>query len=102
MNKILYFILHPFLSFNLWSDEHREDEGIDVFYALFLCVVAGIWLVVQRERRSKNSPIPFHFSTPKVQYPNYVYNPVLKVHATRKPIRTGLLSKLRDQHWNLT
>ncbi|KAF5391825.1 hypothetical protein D9757_001821 [Collybiopsis confluens] len=99
MNKILYFILHPLKLYQLWSNDGREDEGIDILYALFLCVAAGIWLVVQRQRRSKNSPIPFHFNSPKEADPSWtsfkIHNPNLESHLEDEKIQPLMLPDRR-------
>ncbi|KAI3607594.1 meiotic sister-chromatid recombination aldehyde dehydrogenase [Moniliophthora roreri] len=84
MNWLLYFIFHPLKSLNIWSDDHHEDEGIDVFYMLATFVAMGIWLVIQREKRSKNSPIPFPTRAPKEADPKWtsykIPNPNLEAH----------------------
>ncbi|KIK63576.1 hypothetical protein GYMLUDRAFT_221740 [Collybiopsis luxurians FD-317 M1] len=99
MNNLFYFIFHPFLFLSRFLGQHPEDESIDVFYALSLCFAAGIWLVVQRQRRSKNSPIPFAFNAPKEADPNWtsvkIQNPTLESHLEDVNIQPMMLPDRR-------
>ncbi|KAG7086578.1 hypothetical protein E1B28_002524 [Marasmius oreades] len=86
MKTLLRVIFHPLRSLNLWADEHRDDEGIDVLYALTVFFALGIWLVIQRERRMKNSAIPFRFRAPVEADPKWtskkISHPNLESHLT--------------------
>ncbi|KAK7049325.1 Meiotic Sister-Chromatid recombination aldehyde dehydrogenase [Paramarasmius palmivorus] len=69
----------------LWAQDH-EEEGIDVFGLLVAFVTVGIWLVIQREKRSKNSPIAFPTRAPVAADPKWtsykIPNPHLEAHLT--------------------
>lgn len=67
MNTLISIILHPLISLNV-SDNDNDHEGIDVFYPLSIFFAFGIWLVVQRYHKARNSAIPFHINIPEVCY----------------------------------
>jgi len=63
LDKVVYFFLHPVKSL---SSDNTDGEGIDPFYVLSAFIALGIWLVIEREKRARNSPVPFGFIIPKV------------------------------------
>ncbi|KAK1218368.1 Meiotic Sister-Chromatid recombination aldehyde dehydrogenase [Marasmius sp. AFHP31] len=85
MDGLLHFLVHPLISLGL-SKPDPDDEGIDVLYVLTAFFAVGIWLVIQRERRMKNTAIPFHFRAPVEADPKWtskkLSHPGLESHLT--------------------
>ncbi|KAK7449668.1 Meiotic Sister-Chromatid recombination aldehyde dehydrogenase [Stygiomarasmius scandens] len=69
LDKVVYFFLHPVKSL---SSDNTDGEGIDPFYVLSAFIALGIWLVIEREKRARNSPVPFGFIIPKEADPKWI------------------------------
>lgn len=55
------------MAYDYGYDYDDEDEGFGIAFPLIICLLAGIWLVIDRYRSVRNRPVPFRVPPPIVR-----------------------------------
>jgi hypothetical protein len=68
MVSLVFVVLHPLNTINLWLEGDPEASGKDVLYLMTLFFAIGCWLVFNRYQKAVNSAVPFTWNGPDVSY----------------------------------